>query len=181
MTAQPARSYNTATLQYSTLGSALLRSYFIDNCETTCPTVPITTTSTRNGSDWQNIEKKLRLIMRHHKGTPHSLQTLNIGDDVLIQDPERTQGQKRWICTGRIVKALPFRQYRVKMHGSGRISLRNRRFLKLTNIPHMSHTPSLIPPALTTNDSGATVTNPTARLPRALRQLRDFNQRGLQE
>ena len=71
------------------------------------------------------------LIMRHHKGTPHSLQTLNIGDDVLIQDPERTHGQKRWIRTGRIVEALPFRQYRVKMHGSGRVSLRNRRFLKL--------------------------------------------------
>ena len=121
------------------------------------------------------------LIMRHHKGTPHSLQTLNIGDDVLIQDSERTHGQKRWIRTGRIVEALPFRQYRVKMHGSGRVSLRNRRFLKLTNIPHMSHTPCLIHPVSTTNDSDVTVTNPTARLPRALRQLRDFNQRGLQE
>jgi hypothetical protein len=121
------------------------------------------------------------LIMRHHKGTPHSLQTLNIGDDVLIQDPERTQGQKRWIRTGRIVEVLPFRQYRVKMNGSGRITLRNRRFLKQTNIPHMLHTPSLVSPVPTTSDSAATVTTPTARLPRALRQLQDFNQRGLQE
>ena len=62
MTAQPARSYNTATLQYSTLDSVLLRSYSIDSCETTCPTIPITTTSTRNESVWQNIEKKLRCI-----------------------------------------------------------------------------------------------------------------------
>ena len=35
--------------------------------------------------------------------------------------------------TGRIVEVLPFRQYRVRMDGSGRVTIRNRRFLKPVN------------------------------------------------
>ena len=36
----------------------------------------------------------------------------------------------RWDRTGKVVEKLPHRQYRVKMDGSGRISLRNRKFLR---------------------------------------------------
>ena len=35
-----------------------------------------------------------------------------------------------WNKTGRIVEVLPHRQYRIRVDGSGRTTLRNRRFLK---------------------------------------------------
>jgi hypothetical protein len=37
---------------------------------------------------------------------------------------------KRWEHTGRIVEVLPYRQYRIRMFHSGRVILRNRRFLR---------------------------------------------------
>jgi hypothetical protein len=41
------------------------------------------------------------------------------------------QGEtKRWEHTGRIVEVLPYRQYRIRMFHSGRVILRNRRFLR---------------------------------------------------
>ena len=48
---------------------------------------------------------------------------------------------KKWDRTGEIVEVLPFRQYQVKMHGSGRLSLRNRLHLKpLLHVkPHLPH------------------------------------------
>ena len=36
----------------------------------------------------------------------------------------------KWDKTGVVVATLPFHQYHVKMHGSGRLTLRNRRFLR---------------------------------------------------
>jgi hypothetical protein len=41
------------------------------------------------------------------------------------------QGEtKRWEHTCRIVEVLPYRQYRIRMFHSGRVILRNRRFLR---------------------------------------------------
>ena len=40
------------------------------------------------------------------------------------------------------MEVLPFRQYRVRMHHSGRVSLQNRRFLKICYTPLL---PKLIP------------------------------------
>ena len=37
---------------------------------------------------------------------------------------------RKWDRTGRVVEVLPNRQYRVRMDGSGLITLRNRRFLR---------------------------------------------------
>ena len=58
----------------------------------------------------------------------------------------------RWNRSGLIVEVLPFRQYRVKYDGSGRLQVRNRQHLKpfvppANNIaPHHPPTPSLLIP-----------------------------------
>jgi len=54
----------------------------------------------------------------------HTLKPLTAQTTVMIQ----TKG--KWDKSGYIVEALPHRQYRVKVDGSGRVTLRNRRFLK---------------------------------------------------
>ena len=57
-----------------------------------------------------------------------NLAPLGVGSNV------RVQNKGKWDRTGLIVEALPNRQYRVKLNGSGRITLRNRRFLKLESL-----------------------------------------------
>ena len=54
------------------------------------------------------------------------LKPLERGQHVLLQCKEGS----KWKDQGVVVEVLPFRQYRVRMLGSGRITLRNRRFLK---------------------------------------------------
>ena len=53
-----------------------------------------------------------------------------------VQTAVRIQEHDNWRKTGTVVEVLPDRQYRIKMDGSGRLCLRNRRFLKpITPIP----------------------------------------------
>ena len=47
-----------------------------------------------------------------------------------VQTAVRIQSGRRWNKTGRVVEVLPNRQYRVRVDGSGRVTLRNRRFLR---------------------------------------------------
>ena len=54
---------------------------------------------------------------------------LQIGDSVSVQNQAGTRPNK-WTCTGIISEVLPYRQYRVIMDGSRRVTLRNRRFLR---------------------------------------------------
>ena len=61
------------------------------------------------------------------QGTPKTLPTLAIGTQVLIQD----QASKLWDRRGVVTEVLPFRQYSIKLDGSGRITLRNRRHLRV--------------------------------------------------
>ena len=58
-----------------------------------------------------------------------SLATLSPGTTVLIQN-QAGQHAKRWDRTGSIVEVKPNDQYVVRVHGSGRVTLRNRRFLR---------------------------------------------------
>ena len=51
---------------------------------------------------------------------------LELGSNVVVQE-----GDGKWTRTGTVVEVLPNRQYRVRMLASGRVTLRNRRFLKL--------------------------------------------------
>ena len=57
------------------------------------------------------------------------LQELDIGDNVAVQNQTGPRPNK-WEKTGVIVEKAENRQYVVRMDGSGRCSLRNRRFLK---------------------------------------------------
>ena len=63
-------------------------------------------------------------LQRHTKAQAK----LSVGDTVLVQNQE---GNKplRWDRTGTITQSKEYDQYEVKMDGSGRLSLRNRRFL----------------------------------------------------
>ena len=58
---------------------------------------------------------------------PRQLPALAVGDRVLVQDAST----RAWDRSGVIVEARPHKQYAVRLSGSGRISYRNRRHLKL--------------------------------------------------
>ena len=62
------------------------------------------------------------------------LRPLEVRDRICIQNG------KRWDRTGRIVEVMPNRQYRVRVDGSGRVTLRNRRFLRLIGNEAQQHT-----------------------------------------
>ena len=57
------------------------------------------------------------------------LPPLRIGDKVLVQN-QAGRFATKWDKTGRVVEIHPHDQYSVKIDGSGRLSLRNRQFLR---------------------------------------------------
>ena len=81
------------------------------------------------------------------------LQPLSAGQHVLIQNGGGVT-PTRWTRSGVIVETLPYRQYRVKYDGSGRLQVRNRQHLKafvpLTGVPAYPATPSLTIPDVST-------------------------------
>ena len=70
--------------------------------------------------------KRNTKLTTEYNRTAHELSTLEVGNFVAIQN----QRTKRWDITGLVVEVLPERQYRISIDGSGRITLRNRRFMK---------------------------------------------------
>ena len=72
--------------------------------------------------------RNAKIVERYNKYTQytHNLPPLQDGDTVAIQSPIN----HRWNTTGKIISSLPDRQYRIRVNGSGRITLRNRRFLR---------------------------------------------------
>ena len=58
-----------------------------------------------------------------------TLAELPVGAVVSVQNQTGNK-PKRWDRTGTVVETLPHQQYKVRMDGSGDISLRNRRFLR---------------------------------------------------
>ena len=70
-----------------------------------------------------NAHHNESLETAYNRGS-HPLQPLTPETAVMIQ----TKG--RWNKSGHIVDVLPHRQYHVKVDGSGRVTLRNRRFLR---------------------------------------------------
>ena len=60
--------------------------------------------------------------------TPRQLPPLAPGTHVRVQN----QASNVWDRTGLVVEALPHRQYTIRLDGSGRISLRNRKHLRPT-------------------------------------------------
>ncbi len=62
-------------------------------------------------------------------GGARKLPDLKVGDMVQIQN-QRGNDPKRWNKSGKIIEKLDFDQYLVKVDGGGRLTRRNRRFLK---------------------------------------------------
>ena len=66
-----------------------------------------------------------KIVDGYNKYT-HNLPPLQDGDTVAIQ----SLINHSWNTIGRIISSLPDRQYRIRTNGSGRITLRNHRFLR---------------------------------------------------
>ena len=81
----------------------------------------------------ENREKALaiRHNREHEKWSQNTreLQPLDVGDHVYVQNLIGNNPLK-WEKTGVIVETLPFRQYKVKLDGTGRVTLRNRKGLR---------------------------------------------------
>ena len=78
--------------------------------------------------------KRNKAIETRYNQHTRALPDLSVGTNVLIQT-----GKSKWKRQGVIVERLAHRQYRIKVYGSGRITLRNRRFIKPCTIitpPH---------------------------------------------
>ena len=73
----------------------------------------------------QIFAHKNKAIQLYYDKKTRLLPELPVGTKVLIQGKN-----KKWTKQGEIVEALKYRQYQVKVYGSGRITLQNRRFLR---------------------------------------------------
>ena len=154
----------------------------------------------------KQLESKVLLseekLAEKYNASAHSLQPLSVGDHVLMYNL-RTGKKGKWDSAGVIVEALPFRQYRIKVNVSGRVVLRNRRFLRKTKPSQQFE--SVISPASDSilqrgigvpdvgSENDVDISDaPTApvviyndppiqKLPRALQCLQTFNNPGLKE
>ena len=126
----------------------------------------------RGSKPWKKSlsQRNARLIEKYNR-TAHTLRPLLKGQIVSIQ----CKNNGRWSTTGQIIETLPHNQYRIRVDGPGRITLRNRRFLRKLETPVTPH-PILSPfngtpilegnsesksPALQTTDS-ETAPQPTS-------------------
>ena len=72
----------------------------------------------RHAKRGQDLEEHTRKLRR-----------LKVGEVVSIQD-QKGNNSKRWNCTGTIVEVKEFDQYVIQVDGSGRLTIRNRKFLR---------------------------------------------------
>ena len=99
--------------------------------------LPATTESLKVRREWrfdqemreQALAVKFAEIERNLGGGARDLPDLKVGDMVHIQN-QRGADPKRWCKSGKVVEKLDFNQYLVKVDGGGRLTRRNRRFLK---------------------------------------------------
>ena len=77
----------------------------------------------------QALAVKFAQLERELGGGTRKLQDLEIGDMFQIQNQKGTD-PKRWNKSGKVIERLNYDQYLVKVDGGGRLTRRNRRFLK---------------------------------------------------
>ena len=94
----------------------------------------------------------VRWSERHNEHTKN-LKPLRIGDRVFVQNQEGPHPRK-WDRSGLVVDVLPHCKYRVKIDGSGRVTSRNRQFLRL--LKTASPTITDLPPCRNAEDLHAT-------------------------
>ena len=75
------------------------------------------------------MAKRHLLNQKHYNIHSHLLQELQVGESVQVQNQEGPLPWQ-WMKTTRVVKKMGNKQYRVRLDGSNRVTLRNRRFLR---------------------------------------------------
>ena len=94
-------------------------------------------------------------IAESYNKSAHCLPVIPLGSHVAIHGPNNKF--RRWVKTGVVVDILPNRQYCVKVQGSGRITTRNRRFLKTIPAKSKEILTPLIPPSNMVDNSSTSV------------------------
>ena len=92
----------------------------------------------KDTAHWRELALQRRASKIQERLSEHSkdLGPLKINDAVFVQN-QLGYHPKRWDKRGTIIEVLPHRQYKVRMDGSRKISLRNRQFLrKFTPLDH---------------------------------------------
>ena len=110
---------------------------------------------------WTRQEEALRIRFAKQLDvlTPHTRQLppLPPGSTVLLQN-QAGPHSKRWDRTGVVVETMPHDQYLVKVHGSGRITMRNRQYLRQIQPLHPTSPAIGLPPiSLSAAPAGVTV------------------------
>ena len=99
--------------------------------------LPTTTDNLKVRKEWrfdrdmreQALAVKFAELEKELGGGARKLQDLEVGDMVQIQN-QKGNDTKRWNKSGKIIEKLDYDQYLVKVDGGGRITRRNRRFLR---------------------------------------------------
>ncbi|KAK3700483.1 hypothetical protein QZH41_004740 [Actinostola sp. cb2023] len=122
---------------------------------------------------WAAKEDALRARMTRTteslKAHSRALRPLSIGEHVFLQNQQGSNPTK-WDRSGVVMESPVHDQYRVKVDGSGRLTLRNRRFLRA----YTQATPSITPRQQTASDPSdssagqRTTSPPTAAAPDCL-------------
>ena len=131
------------------------------------------------------FEKKNQAMMKQYNQVSRHLQPLTTGTKVLVLSDKRSP---RWNASGIVVQCLPFRRYRIRIHGSGRIVIRNRRFLRAYTATYRPHTDKVIygndqaqepEPTTEADDLNDTINQTNGH--KILKRIRPFNNPGLLE
>ena len=90
------------------------------------------------------LSDRNRVLTEKYNASARELPPLSEGTSVVIQNRRH---KRKWTKAGKIVESLGNRQYRIKLEGSGRLTLQNRRFIRKSIPLKPTITPSASPPA----------------------------------
>ena len=88
------------------------------------------TAANREKALMERHAKEVEALLPHTKKMP----PLKVGNRVRVQN-QTGNAPRRWDKSGQVVEVRQNDQYAIKVHGSGRVTLRNRQFLRLY-VPH---------------------------------------------
>ena len=113
------------------------------------PNQPLAFTSSKDlSSTWQSIAEWRELALAKRSARDQENLSTHVKEHVPLElgDHVMVQNHLRWSKRGVVVEVLPHRQYRVRMDGSRRITMRNRKYLRKlsplhgdTDIAHQQH------------------------------------------
>ena len=120
-------------------------------------------------STWREAwhDKEIALRQRFHRSseslTEHSrpLPPLSVGDKCYIQN-QTGHHPKRWDRSGTVVEILGNDSYHIKVDGSGRLTRRNRRFLRKFTEPSLNISMPDPTPRIPVQYNSSTTSTPTA-------------------